>query len=270
MSGSRGFEVGLERTATLSADEARRLEAWYSDLHGTGDLDLVPFVTFLMKHRPDILKHHRFVAEAKNKAQHIGLLANVMLFLHYYTVVANAKGVLYEIIAARKAGGTKAEILDAIVLGYVNGGGTNGLNAVGELSSRYLEEWTEDARAVADPWPRGWAPHRPGLAEADGSAYATLLAEQRPDVLREWRALQGAAVTSLPDQMAELMRLHLAIIRRDDDAVRRHAGAARHAGVTRDQFVDTICWAMSYSGDAGLRAVGDLLLELARGWDAGR
>lgn len=262
---SRGFEIGLDRSATLSPEEAKRLEAWYSDLHGTGDLDLVPFVTFLMKHRPDILKHHRFVAEAKNKAQHIGLLANVVLFLHYYTVVANAKGILYEIIAARKAGGTKAEIVDTIVLAYVNGAGTNGLNAVGELSSRYLEEWTDAGRAAADPWPKGWGPHT-AARPAEDSAYTRLLDEQRPTVLREWRALQAAAVTALPPQMEELCRLHLAIIRRDDAAIRRSALACPALGVTRDQFVDTICWAMSYSGDAGLRAVGDTLLEIVRGW----
>ena len=263
---SRGFEIGLDRTTTLSPDEAKRLEAWYSDLHGTGDLDLVPFVTFLMKHRPDILKHHRFVAEAKNKAQHIGLLANVVLFLHYYTVVANAKGILYEIIAARKAGGTKAEILDTIILAYVNGAGTNGLNAVGELSSRYLEEWVEPERAAAAPWPKGWHAHTPASLD-DDSAYTRLLAEHRPTVLREWRGMQAAALTALPPQMAELCRLHLAIIRRDEAAIRRSAIAARAVSVSREQFVDAICWAMSYSGDAGLRAVGDVLLEIVRGWE---
>ena len=264
------FDTGLDRSETLSESESKGLTAWYSDLHGTGNLDLVRFVSFLLEHRPELMKRHRFVAEAKVGTQHIGVVANVMLFLHLYTVMGNAEGILYEIIAARTGGATKAEVLDAIALAYLHGG-TNGLNAVGLLSSAYLREWKTDGRETKEsPWPASWKPGGWDPAEgAPKAAYVTLLEEFRPEVLKEWREMQVTAVTgALPRQLAPLMLLQLAVVRGNAASIRYAAAQAQAVGVTRHEAVDAITWAMSYSGELGLRAVGDVLLEVVRGWPA--
>ena len=287
------FDTGLDRSNTLSDAESKRLAAWYAEQHGTGDLSLVPFVTLLVEHRPDVMKHHRFVAQAKHDSQHFGPIVTVLLFTHLYTIVANEEGILYEIIAARKAGATKAEVLDVIAFAYLHGG-TNGLNAVGKLSDQYLREWTDEGRALAtSPWPAHWGTDpdafRSGidtnatfsdddLAKVErwyrsvGSelpAYVRLLATHRPTVLKEYRRLQEAALgAALPKQMVPLMLLHLSIVRANVGGIRFAAKQAQAFGVTRDEFLDTVCWAMSYSGELGLQAVGPVLAEIVEAWPA--
>ena len=285
------FDTGLDRSSTLSKGESERLAAWYAEQHGTGDLSLVPFVTLLVEHRPDVMKHHRFVAQSKHDSQHFGPIVTVLLFTHLYTIVANEEGILYEIIAARKAGATKAEVLDVIAFAYLHGG-TNGLNAVGKLSDQYLRDWTSEGRELASsPWPAHWAPDpdafRSGIEQAPGfsasdlskleawyrsvgselPAYVRLLAKHRPQVLKEYRRLQEAAVgRALPKQMVPLMLLHLSVVRANLGGIRFAAKQAQAFGVTRDEFLDTVCWSMSYSGELGLQAVGDLLSEIVDSW----
>lgn len=291
---SAKFDVGLDRSTTMTKDESERLANWYKEAHGAGNLDLVGFVTFLTEHRPDIMKRHRFVAEAKTRAQQIGSLANVLIFLHYYTVIANPEGILYEIIAVKKWGGTRQEVLDTIAYAYLHGG-TNGLNAVAKLSLPLLREWTSDEReSKTSPWPEGWASDpaalRAGLDEtvqtltdtdrqrlaewyrAVGSeepAYVRLLAKYRPEVLKEWRGIQEATiVSSLPKQIVPLYLLHLSVIRANPAGIRLAANQAQAFGVTREQALDAICWGMSNAGETGLVAVGDLLYEIVEGWPA--
>jgi hypothetical protein len=209
-------------------------------------------------------------------------------------VIGDADAIHFEIVAARTAGATKAEVLETIAFAYLHGA-TTGLNAVEKGSAQLLREWTGTGRTIEGAaWPAGWAPDpsafRAGvdLAAAELSAedltrlaawyraigselpgYVRLLAKYRPDVLKEHRLLQEVTVgVALPKQIVPLFLLHLAIIRADPEGIRFAAAQAGAFGVTQGQALDTICWAMSYSGELGLRRVGDLLLEIVDRWPA--
>ena len=69
----------------------------------------------------------------------------------------------------------------------------------------------------------------------------------------------------LPRAVVALI-LHLSIVRANIGGIRFAAKQAQAFGVTRDEFLDTICWAMSYSGELGLQSVGDLLTEIVESW----
>ena len=80
------------------------------------------------------------------------------MFVHTYIVLGMGKGALYEIIAMRDLGATRAEIMETVRLGALHGG-PRGINALAEVADEYLRDWHEDpATESRVAWPAGWAP----------------------------------------------------------------------------------------------------------------
>jgi hypothetical protein len=102
-----GFDFGRE---DLDPEEAARYLEWCKRIHGEGDLDLVPFAEFFVEFDPKGLKRLR---------RHTGNLslpapAAVLMWAHTYCVLGFEKGVLYEAIASKELGVSRAEIVDVL------------------------------------------------------------------------------------------------------------------------------------------------------------
>ena len=285
--GKPGFETGLDLSDddVISPEERKALERWYAETHGFGNLDLVPFLPFLTEQRPGSFKRWRRLAEALGGGEDgLPQAAVALLFLHYYVVVGNEKGILYEVLAAREWGAHKGEIVDTIAYAFLTSG-PHGISAAADASGQYLTSWDDENGAgdTARVWPDGWksggAAFRTGLdyrnrdltsAELDAVRlwheltlgavphYVEFLAAHRPRVLKEvWNRYETVLAGGLPDQMAPLLTLHAAAIAGDDLGVRWAALTARRLGVRRNQLVDTLCWSLPYGGVSRFeRAVG--------------
>jgi alkylhydroperoxidase/carboxymuconolactone decarboxylase family protein YurZ len=287
MSDESYLAVGFDySTDTLSPEEKASVLAWYRDLHDHGDLDLSPFARFGVAHDPvgfKALKRH--VETLGRTALPVGPM--VLLWVHTYVALGNGKGALYEIVAARALGATRAEVLETVHLAALVAGPL-GLNPLGELAHEYMLEWEDDGESRLE-WPEGWAPDvdrfRSGIdLRADGLTDAEL------ELLRAWNRrlygevppsvefavlahpaayktqqarLEKAVTGAIPAQLIPLLSLHLGAIRQTPVPIRRALQMARSLGVAREYVESTLFWAAVYGGDvvfeAALDAAGDLL-----------
>lgn len=269
-----GFETDLDLSQpdTLDEGEAARLIEWYEQSHGDGDIELTSFVPFLIKHRPGALKRYRALPQAIHESSALPQAAIALIWLHYYMVIANAKGIAYQVIAARQWGASKAEVLDVVQLTFLEVGPL-GVNAVADRAATYLDGWPADEpRRVANPWPDGWEPASPDAASAahDGDVprYVSFLGEHAPWVLEAMMGRREQAIrnSSLPAPLIPLLHLHTAAIRGDLAGARTAATDARAAGVSASQAVGTMAFAFLYMPEAMIERVISEVEDLFTAW----
>jgi alkylhydroperoxidase/carboxymuconolactone decarboxylase family protein YurZ len=293
MSDESYLDVGFDySTDTLSAAEKASVLNWYRELHDHGDLDLSPFARFGVEHDPvgfKALKRH--VESLGRTALPVGPM--VLLWVHTYAALGNGKGTLYEIVAARALGASRAQVLETIHLAALVAGPL-GMNPLGEIAHEYLLEWAEEESEPGLEWPVGWAPDvdrfRSGIdLSADGLTHEELellrgwnrllygevppsleyAARAHPDAYKTQQArFEKAVKGALPAQLIPLLSLHHAAIRQTPIPIRRSLQLARSLGVAREHVDSTLFWAAVYGGDAvfeaALEAAGDVLDDWRR------
>jgi hypothetical protein len=277
-------------------DEKERLLAWYRETHGSDDLKLVGFAPFLIEHLPAAYKlsrrHLLAIPEPRDGVALPGV-ASVLCYLHSYCAIAYTKGILYEIINARRQGASKQLILDVLNYAYLSAG-PRGMNAVAELSDSYLRAWQDDDGSEPLRWPDRWAPDpavfRSGIDHAtldmtsdeilavslwhqkmhgNVPRHVELFARLHPRAYKLQRIRYERAIgTVMPAQLAPLMSLHLATMRLQPLVMRQALHQARVLGVRRHQVVQVLFYGLRQSIDpmvmeAAAEAVGDLLA----GWE---
>ena len=132
-----GFlDTGLDlSTDSITESERQRTLAWYREHHDHGDLDLAPFARFQTPPRPGDASSacagtsSRSAREPEEGPLPIGVA--VLLYIHAYAVLGNGKGTLYEIIAARALGVTRADVVETL-----GARGAAGRPSLGQRSGR--------------------------------------------------------------------------------------------------------------------------------------
>jgi hypothetical protein len=291
-----GFETGLDlSTDEFTVEERERILRWYVETHGTGTLDLVKFAPFLIEHEPGSFKRYRrHVATIAQPLDGVGLPQAVvgLLFLHTYTAIANERGVLYEVIAAREWGATKREVMETIGFAFLEAA-PRGINAAAELSDEYLREWVDDGRPTRIEWPAEWAAdvkafqsgidvNTDDLAPAELDAIVAWhrkmhgsdgvnirrLAKLHPSAFKTHRIrYERAASGSLPAQMFPLYTLHLATVKRRPAAMRSSLQMAKQLGVNRHHAVQTMWWGLLYGGETMLDDIMEITGDLWDPWE---
>jgi hypothetical protein len=285
------LDVGFDYSSdTLSPEEKASVLAWYRELHDHGDLDLSPFARFGVEHDPTGFKALKRHVEALGRtALPVGPM--VLLWVYTYTALGNGKGALYEIVAARALGASKAQVLETVHLAAL-AGGPLALNPLGEIAHEYLLEWRGEDDAAVLEWPEGWTADvdvfRSGIdLNADGLAAAEL------DLLRAWNRrlygevppsvelaarvdpaacktqqarLEKAVTGAIPAQLIPLLWLHHAAIRQTPIPLRRALQLARSLGVAREHVESTLLWAAVYGGDVVLEAALAAAGDVVDGW----
>jgi alkylhydroperoxidase/carboxymuconolactone decarboxylase family protein YurZ len=290
-SGAAFLDSGLDfSTDSFEPEEKAALLAWYRDVHDYKDLDLAPFARFVVEHDAGgfkRLRRHVMRLEDAHDGVSLPTVAGVLMYVHTYVAIANGKGALYEVIAARALGASKAQALETMRLG-AQYGGPAGMNPLGELALEYLDEW-DGGEASTIEWPEGWAPDPAAFRSGIDPASVELSGEEL-ELARDWyRRMFGevprhvdrlaalhptafkthlvrfefAPVTALPAQIVPLFRLHLAALRQWPQAARRATQMAKSLGVRRHHVVSTLFWAAVYGGDpvleTAMTAIDDLL-----------
>src|SRR4029077_16084341 len=152
--------IGLDlSTDAFTEEEKERTLAWYREVHDHGDLDLAPFSRFMVEYDPvgfKRLRRHLVTLQDELDGPPLPVAAGVLMFVHTYIVLGMGKGALYEIIAMRELGASRAEIMETVHLAAVFGG-PRGINALAEVADEYLGTWSEETESRV-AWPEGWSP----------------------------------------------------------------------------------------------------------------
>jgi hypothetical protein len=266
----RGFDTGLNWSDPERIDpgEAERLRQWYAETHGEGDLELTPFVPFVIEHIPGGFKRYRrHVQTLSEPPGELPAAVVTLLFLHHYLVIGNERGILYEIIAARDAGVRKQDVLNVLEFAFLYAA-PFGLNAAALRSNEYLRDWDERTDGPATPWPDTWSA---APVEVDPEQpYAVLLGRYRPGILETTRARYEGIYRNmtLPPQLLPLLELHEAVIQARPANARAATLRARQLGVTLEQVVTTIGWGFLYASEATMNVTAEAVLPLLDDWAA--
>jgi len=196
--------MGLDLTTDgFTAEEKERTLEWYRRVHDHGDLDLAPFSRFMLEHDPTgfkRLRRHLIALDEELDEPPLPMAVGILMFVHTYIVLGMGKGALYETIAMRELGATKAEILETVRLAALHGG-PRGINPFAEVADDYLRGWTEDGeRRFA--WPDGWAPDPDWFRTGIDLDADTLL----PGELELIRAWYGRTLGEVPSHVDLLAR----------------------------------------------------------------
>lgn len=282
--------VDWMRPGPLTAEERAALEAWYSTFHGDGDLGLVAFVPFWLRHDEMVFKRYRrwvTVATREGLSSAVGSL----LFLHHYVVRGLVGAAHYEVIGARRWGISKAQVVETLAFAFLNAGPA-GMAPTAAAVDDYLAGWTTDDDVDPSVWPDGWAPdpaafasgldfttrdltaaersgleawHREHQGEVPGSV--TFLARHDPGSLKTYRDRYEHVTATLPKQMIPLMALFTAAIDDRPGALRRAAHQARYYGVTKAQLLLVLARVFGYAGDFTMEQVTDTLSPMLDDWE---
>ena len=147
-----GFlDTGLDlSTDSVTEGERERTLAWYREHHDHGDLDLAPFIRYQMNHDPASfkrLRRHLFALGREPEDRPLPIVAAVLLYVYSYAVLGNGKGTLYEVVAARALGVTRAQAVETLALATLQGGPL-AVNAFADYCDEYIAGWPEDEGGV--------------------------------------------------------------------------------------------------------------------------
>jgi len=276
------FATGIDiRSDELTPAEAESMKRWYEQVHGTGNLDLVRYVPFMLENNPAALKRFRFwadsVAGGRGLADPLPAPLMAMVWLHFYSINSFPSGLLYEVIAARRWGASKQEVIDVLTLGWLHGG-PNGIEAVAISTGEYIAGWASEP-GEGLTWPAGWkrdpGAFRSGIALDDSNEisaeeverlaewhreyqgevpeWVPVLARRFPLALKAYRArYEGACAGTLAAPFIPLLQLAVAAFRGDAGAIRRLVFQARKLGASADHVINVAATTQCYLGDIGM------------------
>ena len=258
------------------------------------------FGSFLYDIRPEYLKRHRLqsnlllVGTGLDDPLPASSPIWTIVWGHWYASVGDGRLSLIDIVAARRAGATKAEVSHYLSLGQFHG--HNWLNATARFAEDYMRDWDADDGSPGLQWPEGWRSdpdvfqsgidfldfdesklqdevelirewHRRWQGEVP--AYVDFYAKHWPMVLRAFRArYETAAEGPLPCQMVVLLELDIALKRTRPDAIRRALRMAKAVGLSKDQVVQEISFTQLLLGDDSMDSAVRGLDEVLAEWEA--
>ena len=267
---------------------AAEIEAYRSEYTGSNK-GLLDSFEFWLEFRPDVLKRHkartRHYTSAVEPSHHlVGLLGAI----HQYTIMAFDEGIAYEIRLAQTNGATRTDILDTLSVAFIHSG-HRGMYAAARYSD-YLREYVDPPPSAK--FPEAWSFDPQAFDSGmDFSAreasredmdrvqewyqrtlgevprYVRFLAAHRPGLLKAYRDRYEHAIRdSLPKQMLPWMLLNYNVARGFHEGIRENVLLGRALGMTREQLLDAICYAVLHSGIDALgiaeEAAGDLLTQM--------
>ena len=183
------LDTGLDFSSDeLTPEESDAFLAWNSRVHGTGTgaLELAGFAPFLVEFDPGGLKRlrrHIMAIDEHVVGDPLPLGAAVLMWIYSYCVMGSREGTLYEVIAARDLGASKAEVVDLFRLAGL-AGGPFALNAAAALTADYLRAWS-DGDGSGLPWPEGWRPS-PDAFQSGIDLNSDDLSAGELELLRAW------------------------------------------------------------------------------------
>jgi hypothetical protein len=283
------FQDGLDVT-NPDVTTQEEIDAYRAEYLGTNK-GLLDSFEFWLEFRPDVLKRHKArTRHFRTTAEPDRPLVQILAAIHEYTIGAFPEGVAYEIRLARSLGATKTDILDTLSVAWIHAG-HRGMYAAAAYADhlrafedpeppdapRFPDGWEFDPAALdsgmdfttRDATPEDIAAledwYRRTLGEIP--RHVTFLAAHRPGLLKAYRDRYEHAIRdSLPKQMLPYLLLSHDVVRGFRGGIRENVLLGRALGMTREQLLDAICFAVLNAGinalDVVEDAAGDVLARL--------
>ena len=283
------FQDGLDVTSP-DVTTQEEIDAYRAEYHGTNK-GLLDSFEFWLEFRPDVLKRHKARTRHFRTTQEPDRpLVQILAAIHEYTICAFSEGVAYEIRLAQSLGATKTDILDTLSVAWIHSG-HRGMYAVASYAE-YLRTYDDPRPQETARFPDGWefdaAAFDSGMdfstREATPEDIAALehwyrrtlgevpphvafLAVHRPGLLKAYRDRYEHAIRdSLPKQMLPYLLLNHHVVRGSRGGIRENVLLGRALGMSREQILDAICFAVLHAGinalDVVEDAAGDVLATL--------
>jgi hypothetical protein len=276
------FQDGLDVT-TPDVTTQEEIDAYRAEYLGTNK-GLLDSFEFWLEFRPDVLKRHKARTRHLRSSQEPDRpLVQILLAIHEYTIRAFAQGVAYEIRLAQSLGARRSDILDTLSVAWIHAG-HRGMYAAAAYSD-YLRTYEEPKEESTPRFPEGWqfdprafdsgmdfstrhaTPEDMAALEdwyrrtlGEIPPHVRFLASNRPGLLKAYRDRYEHAIRdSLPKQMLPYLLLNHNVVRGFRGGIRENLLLARALGMTREQVLDAISFAVL---DAGVNAL-DLVEEAA-------
>ena len=281
------FQDGLDVTRP-DVTTQEEIDAYRAEYLGSNK-GLLDSFEFWLEFRPDVLKRHKARTRHFRTAKEPDRpLPQILAAIHEYTITAFAEGVAYEIRLAQTLGARRTDILDTLSVAWIHSG-HRGMYAAA-ASADYLRTF-EDPEPAAT-WPEGWAfdptAFESGMDHTSREAthedmerlrdwyrrtlgeippYVEFLVANRPGLLKAYRDRYEHAIRdSLPKQMLPYLMLGHNVVRGFRDGIRENVLLGRALGMTREQLLDAICFAVLDAGVEALdlveQAAGDVLATI--------
>ncbi len=274
------FQDGLDVT-NPDVTTQEEIEAYRAEYLGTNK-GLLDSFEFWLEFRPDVLKRHKARTRHFRTAKEPDRpLVQILAAIHEYTVTAFPEGVAYEIRLAHSLGATKSDILDTLSVAWIHSG-HRGMYAAAAYADylrtyeepdpaetpRFPDGWQVDARAfdsgmdfsTRDATPEDMAALREWYLRTLGEipSHVDFLATHRPGLLKAYRDRYEHAIRdSLPKQMLPYLMLNHNVVRGFRSGIRENVLLGRALGMTREQILDAICFAVLDAGANALDLVED-------------
>lgn len=283
------FQDGLDVT-TPDVTTQGEIDAYRAEYLGTNK-GLLDSFEFWLEFRPDVLKRHKArTRHFRSTHEDDRPLAQILAAIHRYTITAFAEGVAYEIRLAQSLGATRSDILDTLSVAWIHSG-HRGMYAAAAYAD-YLRTYDDPESADAARFPDGWEfdpeafdsgmdfssrdATREDMASLRGWYERTLgevpphvdfLAAHRPGLLKAYRDRYEHAIhDSLPKQMLPYVLLNHDVARGFRGGIRENVLLGRAVGMSREQILDAICFAVLDAGVNALdvvdEAAGDVLATI--------
>lgn len=274
------FQDGLDVTSP-DVTTQEEIDAYRAEYLGTNK-GLLDSFEFWLEFRPDVLKRHKARTRHFRTAKEPDRpLVQILAAIHEYTIKAFPEGVAYEIRLAQSLGARRSDILDTLSVAWIHSG-HRGMYAAAAYSDylrtyhepdptpRFPEGWQFDPRAFDSGMDfstrdatqedlaalQDW--YRSTLGEIP--PHVRFLVTHRPGLLKAYRDRYEHAIRdSLPKQMLPYLLLSHNVVRGFRGGIRENVLLGRALGMTREQLLDAICFAVL---DAGVNAL-DLVEEAA-------
>jgi alkylhydroperoxidase/carboxymuconolactone decarboxylase family protein YurZ len=277
----------------LSADDREKIERWYKEFHGEDNLDLAPFIPFWLNNSPGVLfRYRRWVETIPLLEGRLSSAALQLVLLHNYTAIGYDRGVLYEIIGARKTGATKQQVLDTMAFAYPHSGPPH-MSPSCAIALDYMDAW-DASTDEEDPsiWPADWSVDPTALSSGidfsttgltddelarleswylahfgEVPAYVAFLARHHPEGLKSYRSRYEYPTThALPKQLFPLFTFFSSAYQGNPTGMRRAIRQAQHLGVDKAHIVALACVTMVYLGDPRMDEVVEVIEPLLDAW----
>jgi hypothetical protein len=264
------------------------IEAYRAEYTGTNK-GLLDSYEFWLEFRPDVLKRHK--ARTRHYSSAIEPeypVVHLLGAIHQYTVNGFREGIAYEVRLSQTKGATRADIVDTLSVAFMHSG-HRGMYAAAAYkdylrdyvdpapSQRFPEDWTFDPGAfdsgmdfssrdaTAEDMDRLQDWYQATIGEVP--RYVRFLVKHRPGLLKSYRDRYEHAIRdSLPKQMLPWLLLNYNVVRGFHEGIRENVLLGRALGMTREQLLDAICFAVLHAGANALGiaedAAGDVLAEM--------
>ena len=272
------FQDGLDVT-TPDVTTQEEIEAYRAEYLGTNK-GLLDSFEFWLEFRPDVLKRHKARTRHFRTAKEPDRpLVQILAAIHAYTIRAFPEGVAYEIRLAQSLDARRSDILDTLSVAWIHSG-HRGMYAAAaysdylrtyedpESTPRFPDGWDFDPRAfdsgmdfaTRDATAEDMAALQDWYRRTLGEVppYVLFLAVHRPGLLKAYRDRYEHAIRdSLPKQMLPYLMLNHNVVRGFRDGIRENVLLGRALGMTREQLLDAICFAVLDAGVNALDVVED-------------